>query len=223
MAFTDYRVRNLRFNMFDSATWADFAPPFIGLDNFWKILTNQLNLENYNFWRLLLFNITWTITNIFFHVTLGVAIAVALNAKRLIGRKVYRALFVLPWAMPGYITALTWKNMYDPRFGAFNQMLAAINQRLGTNFPVDTRWIDVSQPPIGGRWRSCRWVLLRAAGQRLAGVAVYDGGGTGACKPSPRTCTRRLDGRRHRLAAIVGRHRALIRRRWPPLSCWARS
>ncbi len=150
MAFTDYRVRNLRFNMFDSATWADFAPPFVGLDNFWKILTNQLNLENYNFWRLLLFNITWTLANIFFHVTLGVGIALALNAKRLIGRKVYRALFVLPWAMPGYITALTWKNMYDPRFGAFNQMLAAINQRLGTNLPVDTRWIDVSQPPIGG-------------------------------------------------------------------------
>jgi len=150
MAFTDYRVANLRFNLFDGSTWARYAPSFVGLDNFWKILTNQLRLENYDFWRLLLFNIVWTVSNVFFHVVLGVGVALALNAKRLIGRKVYRALFVLPWAMPGYITALTWKNMYDPRFGAINQLLALVNQRLGTSLPVDTRWMDVTAPPIGG-------------------------------------------------------------------------
>lgn len=150
MSFTDYRVKNLRYVMFQPETWEKYAPPIVGLDNFVKIVTNNLAIENYDFWRLLLFNVTWTVVNVFFHVLLGIAIALALNAKRLYGRRIYRALFVLPWAIPGYIVALTWKNMYDDRFGAFNQLLGIVNGWLGTNLPTDTRWLTVTDPPIGG-------------------------------------------------------------------------
>jgi len=150
MSFTDYRVKNLRYNMFDPSTWEKYTPPFVGLENYIRILTNNLAIENYDFWRLILFNVTWTVVNLVFHVGLGVAIALALNNKDLIGKKIYRALFVLPWAVPGYITALTWRNMYDVRFGAFNLLLAQLNTALGTNLPTDTRWLDVTQPPIGG-------------------------------------------------------------------------
>lgn len=150
MALTDYRVKNLRFNVLSAVTWEKYAPPFVGLDNFVKIITSKLAIENYNFGRLLLFNVTWTVTNVLFHVVLGVAIALVLNSKGLLGRRIYRALFVLPWAMPGYIVALTWRNMYDDRFGAFNQLLAVINNWIGTSLPTNTRWLDVTQPPIGG-------------------------------------------------------------------------
>jgi len=150
MSFTDYRVKNLRFLVFDSSTWVKYTPPLVGLDNYIKILNSSLAIENYDFGRLLLFNVTWTVVNVVFHVSLGVIIALALNSKNLIGRRIYRALFVLPWAIPGYITALTWRNMYDDRFGAFNQLLAIINGWLGTNLPTNTRWLDVAQPPIGG-------------------------------------------------------------------------
>jgi arabinogalactan oligomer/maltooligosaccharide transport system permease protein len=150
MSFTDFRVKNLRYVMFDPSTWEKYAPTFIGLENYIKIITSNLAIENYNFSRLVLFNVTWTVANIVFHVVLGVAIALALNNKELIGKRIYRALFVLPWAIPGYITALTWRNMYDDRFGAFNLLLAQINNFLGTNLPTDTRWLDVTQPPIGG-------------------------------------------------------------------------
>ena len=151
MSFTDYRVQNLRFILFDPSTWEKYAPPFVGLDNYVKILTNTLTgVENYDFWRMLLFNITWTVANVVFHVVLGVAIALALNNKDLIGKRFYRALYVLPWAIPGYIAALTWRNMYDPRFGAFNLLLAKINMWLGTAFPTDTRWLELTTPPIGG-------------------------------------------------------------------------
>jgi arabinogalactan oligomer/maltooligosaccharide transport system permease protein len=153
MAFTDFRVKNLRFNIFNPATWAQFAPSYAepyGLGNFIKILTNNLALENYNFWRLLAFNITWTVVNVFFHVSLGVIIALALNSKGLIGRRIYRALFVLPWAIPGYISALTWRNMFDQNFGAINYLIAAINNTFGTSFATDIRWIGETTPPIGG-------------------------------------------------------------------------
>jgi arabinogalactan oligomer/maltooligosaccharide transport system permease protein len=150
MAFTDFRVKNLRFNLVNSSTWDKFAPPWVGLDNFVKILTNNLALENYDFWRLLAFNVTWTLVNVAFHVSLGVIIAIALNSKGLIGRRIYRALFVLPWAIPGYITALTWKNMFDQKFGAINQLIGVFNQAFGTSLPTNIRWIAETTPPIGG-------------------------------------------------------------------------
>ncbi len=149
MAFTDFRIRNLRFNLFDSGTWERFAPEWVGLENFTKVITSSLAIENYDFLRLLSFNIVWTVSNVFFHVALGVLIALALNAKNLVGRRIYRALFVLPWAIPGYITALTWRNMYDDRFGAINQFLALVNQWIGTSLPTDTRWIEATDTPFG--------------------------------------------------------------------------
>lgn len=149
MAFTNYGIKNLRFNIFLPET-AKFAPAYVGFENFIKIITSSLAIENYNFGRLLLFNVVWTISNVVFHVVLGVLIAVALNQKNVIGRKIYRAIFVLPWALPGYIAALTWKNMYDDRYGAINQLLAIINSTLGTSLPTNTRWLEVAQPPIGG-------------------------------------------------------------------------
>jgi arabinogalactan oligomer/maltooligosaccharide transport system permease protein len=144
MAFTNYRIGNLRFNLFDRATWDQYVPEIVGLDNFVKVITSSLAIENYNFLRLLAFNLVWTFSNVIFHVSLGVLIAMALNTKNLIGRGLYRALFVLPWAIPGYIAALTWRNMYDDRFGAINQLVGKINQWIGTNFPTDTRWLEVS-------------------------------------------------------------------------------
>ncbi|MDH5508612.1 MAG: sugar ABC transporter permease, partial [Anaerolineae bacterium] len=128
MAFTDYRLKNLRFNVFNPETWDKFGPPLVGFQNFIKVLTNDLAIENYDFMRMLKFNITWTVSNVVFHVALGILIALALNNKELIGRRFYRAIFVLPWAMPGLIIAFTWRNMFDRRFGAINQSIAALNE-----------------------------------------------------------------------------------------------
>ena len=148
MAFTDYAINNLRFNPFNPET-AQFAPSMVGLQNFIDILQNNLSITNYNFGRILIFNIVWTIANLVFHVGLGVLIAVALNSKGVIGRKVYRALFVLPWAIPGYIAALTWKNMFNQTFGAVNQLFGVINNALGTSLRTDISWLTDPNPPIG--------------------------------------------------------------------------
>lgn len=150
MAFTEYRIKNLRFNIFNQATWSQFAPQFVGLDNFVKVITSSLAIENYDFVRLLTFNIVWTLANIIFHVSLGIIIALALNAKNLIGRRVYRAIFVLPWAIPGLIIAFTWRNMFDRNFGAINQLLTLISDKFNLGLNTDIQWLTTGQPPFGG-------------------------------------------------------------------------
>ena len=133
MAFTNYSIVNLRGN----------PPAFVGLSNFIKIFKNQVPLENFNFLRTFGFDVVWTFANVFLHVTIGISLAVALSTPRLALKKVYRTLLIIPWAMPSYISALIFKNMFDADFGAINQLLASI---LG--HAVKIPWLTNPNAPI---------------------------------------------------------------------------
>lgn len=140
IAFQDFRLEHLR---------PENAAPFVGLQNFERVLITGLNVENYNFFPLLGFNFVWTFVNVAFHVVIGLAVALALNAEHVIGRRIYRALFVLPWALPGYITALVWNNLWQQNDGGFNLLIKSINDNLGTNFATNTNWLgEISNRPI---------------------------------------------------------------------------
>ncbi|MCD6426723.1 MAG: sugar ABC transporter permease [Caldisericaceae bacterium] len=132
MAFTNFTIVNLK----------NPYPAFVGLKNFIDIFKNNVPLENFNFWRTLGFNLIWTFTNVFFHVLIGLSLAVALNTPKLAMKKVYRSLLIIPWAVPSYISALIWKNMFDTQFGAVNLLLA----KLG--LPHNIAWLTNPNAPI---------------------------------------------------------------------------
>src|SRR5438067_10161332 len=73
MSFTNFGLKNLRIG--------SPAPDWVWFDNYWKIVTNDLALTNYDFWRLLEFNLFWALSNVVIHVVLGVLIAVLLNIE----------------------------------------------------------------------------------------------------------------------------------------------
>lgn len=75
------------------------------------------------FWGVLVKTLIWTAVNVFFHVGLGVFLAVVLHQKFVKGKSAWRVLLILPWAVPQYITALTWRGMFNSEFGAINLML----------------------------------------------------------------------------------------------------
>jgi arabinogalactan oligomer/maltooligosaccharide transport system permease protein len=134
LSFTNFAIKNLRTG---NADW-------VGLRNYQRILRNQVPLPNFDFWHILAFNIVWTISNVFFHVVIGVSVALLLNRKRVLGRRVWRAIFVIPWAMPPLVVATVWKNMFDTQFGAINQLLG----KLG--LPSDIGWLTSTKAPIPG-------------------------------------------------------------------------
>jgi ABC-type sugar transport system permease subunit len=138
ISFRDFQAENL----------SGVPAAFIGLRNFEEIVTGQLNIPNYNFLPLLGFNIIWTLVNVFFHVAIGLAVAIALNGKIVLFRRVYRAIFVLPWAMPGYITALIWNNLWQEQAGGFNLLFDSINKTFGTSLPTRTAWLTTLDRPI---------------------------------------------------------------------------
>ena len=98
-----------------------FKPPtweFVGLQNYIEILTG----ENTKFYPVLIWTVIWTVVNVFFHYTIGLALALALNQK-FRGRTTYRMLLLLPWAVPAYITAIAWLFIFNGEYGLLNNIL----------------------------------------------------------------------------------------------------
>lgn len=93
----------------------------VGLQNYVDVLTDPV------IWTVFVKTIIWTVVNVAFHVGLGVMLAVALNGP-IRGKAIYRVLLVIPWAVPAYITALTWRGMFDYEYGAVNLILERIQQ-----------------------------------------------------------------------------------------------
>ncbi|HNZ02998.1 MAG TPA: extracellular solute-binding protein [Myxococcota bacterium] len=101
---------------------------YVGLSNFINILgsTDYAVTDPLSFWFTLAVTIMWTIVNVFLHVSIGVALALALRRPWMKLRGVYRVLLIVPWAVPNYITALIWKGMFHKQFGAINGLLSWI-------------------------------------------------------------------------------------------------
>lgn len=71
-------------------------------------------------------SLLWTALNLFFHVAIGLFLAILLTGP-MKGRAFYRTVFILPWAMPQYISALTWRGMFNYEYGAVNLILQRLH------------------------------------------------------------------------------------------------
>jgi arabinogalactan oligomer/maltooligosaccharide transport system permease protein len=152
MSFTEYSNRNLKTTNLLLQMWGTMtgdletynSPPWVGLKNYIITLNGDLGkvLTGFDFWRILLFNFIWTFVNLILHVSIGVAVAVLLNQEGLKLKRFYRSLYIIPWAMPGLVTAMVWRNMFDDQSGAVNQLLKALG------LAGNTRWLQQIDPPL---------------------------------------------------------------------------
>jgi len=162
MSFTDYGLKNLRFNA--------PLPNFVGLANYINIETDQLGLSYFSFWHVLGFDLFWTFSNVIIHVALGILIAVILNQQGLWLKGIYRALYILPIVVPQIIVANIFRNMFDPDYGAINQGLAIIGKFFLGLSPTlfHIHWIDQIDYPVS-------WIPLPLAYYALLITNVWLG------------------------------------------------
>lgn len=102
----------------------------IGFGQYVKIFTEPSQPD---FAMVFVRTVIWTVVNLFFHVVLGVLLALVLNQKEIRGKGLFRAILILPWAVPQLIVALTWRGMFNYEYGAIN---LALTQWLGLQ-PVE--------------------------------------------------------------------------------------
>lgn len=110
----------------------------VGLDNYEEIFTSA------EFKSVAWFTVVWTFVNVFFHVTVGLILALALN-RTLRLRGMYRLLLLVPWAVPSFISAFAWRFLFNSPYGFFAQIF----QKLGVPledvpaFLSDPTWAKV--------------------------------------------------------------------------------
>ena len=109
IAFTNYDFQHL--------------PPTKLLD--WVGVTNFTNI-----WRLSTFHsafgavlgwtIIWALTASTVQIVIGIFTAIIANQPFIKGKRIFGVIFLLPWAVPAFITILTFSNMFNDSIGAIN-------------------------------------------------------------------------------------------------------
>ncbi|MHA1720918.1 MAG: carbohydrate ABC transporter permease [Promethearchaeota archaeon] len=85
-------------------------------DNYRVVLTDI----ELNFLRVLFNTVFWTVVCVGLHVVLGILLAILLN-RDFPGRTFFRGIFILPWAIPSFVSTLIWRNfIFDKDNGFLN-------------------------------------------------------------------------------------------------------
>lgn len=81
---------------------------------------------------IFVFNIIWMIVSTSLQVVLGFGLAIILNQRGVGMKRFWQALFILPWAIPEFIGALMWLNIFVPEIG----WLSLAAKKYGEAFPL---------------------------------------------------------------------------------------
>jgi arabinogalactan oligomer/maltooligosaccharide transport system permease protein len=128
---------------------------FIGLGNYVTILTSG------EFRGRLMWTIVWTATNVLFHFTIGMGLALLLN-QRFRGRTVYRLILMLPWAIPAFISAVSWRYIFNGEYGVLNLFLAGFGID-GPNWLSEVPWAYIA-PIIVNVWLGVPFMMVALLG-----------------------------------------------------------
>jgi len=93
----------------------------VGLANFSEVLTNETLRAG--FLKIFAWNFVFAVVSVVSTFVLGMLLALLLNNARLKGKGLYRSLLILPYALPGFVTALVWASMFNQDYGLINRLL----------------------------------------------------------------------------------------------------
>jgi len=92
----------------------------VGLRNYVRVLTDPVIRTS--FVGIFIWTIAFATLSVVTTFILGLALAVVFNDDRIRGRKIYRSLLLLPYAVPGFISLLVWRSFWNKDFGLINQL-----------------------------------------------------------------------------------------------------
>ena len=96
---------------------------FAGFHNYTQILTDPRIRGP--FFRIFLWTFAFSAISVALTFALGILLSVLLDQPDLKFRRTYRTLFILPYAVPGVLSILIMRGLFNQEFGAVNEMLRA--------------------------------------------------------------------------------------------------
>ncbi|RBW69823.1 carbohydrate ABC transporter permease [Bacillus taeanensis] len=120
----------------------NYLPPkslvdWVGFEQFARLFT----MESWRgtFIGVFSWTFAWAILSTLLVVAAGLFVAVVLSQKVVKYRKFWRNVFIIPWAVPGFVSILIFRNMYNGQFGVINQMLESVGLK-GIDWLSDPMW-----------------------------------------------------------------------------------
>jgi len=92
----------------------------VGTRNFNKIFTDSRISSS--FFEIFVWTVVFATLSVVGTFLLGLLFAITLNDPRVRGQRIYRALLILPYAIPGFISLLLWSSFYNQDFGLINDI-----------------------------------------------------------------------------------------------------
>ncbi|WP_010632782.1 sugar ABC transporter permease [Sporolactobacillus vineae] len=100
-----------------------------GLSNFFSLIF--LSAYRSTFISVLWWTLVWAIVASTLQIILGILTAVIVNQDFVKGKRFFRTIFLLPWAVPAFITIMSFSNIFNDSMGAINiQVISLINYLL---------------------------------------------------------------------------------------------
>ncbi len=96
-----------------------FSGGFVGLANFAQLYGDT------RFWRALSNTAWWTFASVSLQFFFGLGLALLLN-KSFPGKRLIQAVVFLPWAVPTFLSGLTWAWLFNPVVGPLPHWMSAI-------------------------------------------------------------------------------------------------
>ncbi|BCB03005.1 carbohydrate ABC transporter permease [Bacillus sp. KH172YL63] len=92
---------------------------WVGIQNFVDIF--KIDIWRETFITVLAWTLVWTFGATTLQVALGVGLAILVNQKDLKGKALIRTVFILPWAIPAFVSILVFAGMFNESFGTINR------------------------------------------------------------------------------------------------------
>jgi len=104
----------------------------------------------------------------------SMGIALLLN-QQIWARQFWRALILLPWAMPAFVAYITWKLLYAPQGGAFNMILIGLGLVHAHVDFLSTKELAMPSVIVATFWRGFPfWVISFLAALQNVPFELYE-------------------------------------------------
>ncbi|MBL0701797.1 MAG: sugar ABC transporter permease [Spiroplasma sp.] len=106
---------------------------WVGFSNFQDLLSDDILSTLFK--ETFLWTMIWTFTSATLAITVGIGLAVIVNNKKIKGKKIFRIVFLLPWAVPAFLTILIFQIFFS-QIGTMNTVVMPFLN--GAEYSVET-------------------------------------------------------------------------------------
>ncbi|GAA1543594.1 arabinogalactan oligomer/maltooligosaccharide transport system permease protein [Microbacterium ginsengiterrae] len=130
----------------------------VGFDNFVRAFAED-SIRG-PFFSVLVWTFAFAILSVLTCFALGLFVAIVFNDPRMKSKKYYRIVMILPYAFPGFLSALVWAGMMNQEFGFLNVVLFG-----GADIPwLTNEWLAKISILIVNLWLGFPYMFLICTG-----------------------------------------------------------